>query len=110
MTSRYSISLKQHIGQGANQAFEDIALLTSLLQKHNPDAKSPPTDILTTIFTEYERTRIPRTAALVEEARKQGELRVVSGVAACKERNDSYREIHRQEEAIMKRYAGLALS
>ncbi|KAI0365646.1 FAD/NAD-P-binding domain-containing protein [Pilatotrama ljubarskyi] len=80
-----------HVGQGANQAFEDIYHLVRLLVKHNPDAASPSTELLSSIFTEYEKIRIPRTTGLVKLARKQGELRVVSGVEACKKRNDILR-------------------
>ncbi|KAK7692970.1 hypothetical protein QCA50_004611 [Cerrena zonata] len=96
-----------HLGQGANQAFEDIAYLTNLLEKYNPQAQQPSTDLLEKIFTEYEETRIPRTAALVAEARKQGDLRVASGVDACKQRNQIYHEMWGDEEVVKKRYAAL---
>ncbi|KAI0356256.1 FAD/NAD-P-binding domain-containing protein [Trametes cingulata] len=80
-----------HVGQGANQAFEDIYHLVRLLVKHNPDAGPPSTELLERVFSEYEQIRIPRTTELVKMARKQGELRVVSGVEACKKRNEILR-------------------
>ena len=83
--------------------------MTTLLQKHNPQAEAPSTQTLNTIFTEYEGIRLPRTAALVQEARKQGDLRVVSGVAACKERNNVFREIQKQDAALIQRYAEVPL-
>ncbi|OSD03930.1 FAD/NAD-P-binding domain-containing protein [Trametes coccinea BRFM310] len=80
-----------HLGQGANQAFEDIYHLVRLLVKYNPEAGNPPTTLLTNIFTEYESARISRTSALVKRARKQGEIRVVSGAEKGKKRNDQLR-------------------
>ncbi|KAA1472787.1 FAD/NAD-P-binding domain-containing protein [Dentipellis sp. KUC8613] len=80
-----------HIGQGANQAFEDIYLLASLLQEYNSDASPPSTKTLEHIFTKFEIVRIPRCAALVAGARQQGERRVVHGVQACLKRNQEVR-------------------
>ncbi|KAI0688726.1 FAD/NAD(P)-binding domain-containing protein [Cerioporus squamosus] len=77
-----------HLGQGANQALEDIYHLVRLLVKHNPSASPPSTATLETVFTELEQLRIPRTSELVMRARKMGELRVVSGVEACKKRDE----------------------
>ncbi|EGN91846.1 hypothetical protein SERLA73DRAFT_173280 [Serpula lacrymans var. lacrymans S7.3] len=62
-----------HLGQGANQAFEDVYHLMRFIVKYNPDASQPDTELLTKIFSEYESIRIPRSAALVKGARKQGE-------------------------------------
>ncbi|TFY56253.1 hypothetical protein EVJ58_g7751 [Rhodofomes roseus] len=76
-----------HLGQGANQAFEDIYHLVRLLTKYNPDAAPPSTELLGTIFSEYEQLRIARTTELVLGARRQGEGRVLQGVEACKARN-----------------------
>ena len=78
-----------------------------LLKKYNSDAQQPSTDLLEKIFGEYEKSRIPRTAALVEEARKQGDLRVASGVEECKKRNQIYREMWADEEVVIKRYTSL---
>ncbi|KAI0073387.1 FAD/NAD(P)-binding domain-containing protein [Panus rudis PR-1116 ss-1] len=94
-----------YLGQGANQAFEDIGLLAKLLKEYNPKAAHPSTGLLDKIFTEYETVRIPCTSALVKEARRQGELRVAKGVEACKKRNDFVRELWKDEETVMKRYA-----
>ncbi|KAH9858404.1 FAD/NAD-P-binding domain-containing protein [Lenzites betulinus] len=80
-----------HLGQGANQAFEDIYHLVRLLVKHNPNAAQPSTELLGQIFREYESLRIERTASLVKQARHQGEVRVVNGVEECKKRNDFLR-------------------
>ena len=52
--------MKQHLGQGANQSFEDIYHLTRLLGAHPGAAEDSAT--LEMVFTEYERARIPRSA------------------------------------------------
>ncbi|KAF9806017.1 hypothetical protein IEO21_08845 [Rhodonia placenta] len=93
-----------HLGQGANQAFEDVYHFVRLLKKHNPSASAPSTELLSTIFTEYESLRMARTSALVKGARKQGEARVVEGVEACKARNNSIREAWRDGDAIAAGY------
>ncbi|KAH9917931.1 FAD/NAD(P)-binding domain-containing protein [Epithele typhae] len=77
-----------HLGQGANQACEDVYHLVRLLQKHHPDPTAPPsTATLDDVFSALEALRIPRTSALVARARAQGESRVVSGVEACRARD-----------------------
>ncbi|TBU24974.1 FAD/NAD(P)-binding domain-containing protein [Dichomitus squalens] len=78
-----------HLGQGANQALEDCYHLTRLLLVHNPTGASPSTELLSTVFTEFETLRIARTSDLVKRARQQGEIRVISGVEACKKRNET---------------------
>ncbi|KAI0093159.1 hypothetical protein BDY19DRAFT_982954 [Irpex rosettiformis] len=80
-----------HLGQGANQSFEDIDLLTELLDKYNPSTASPSTSTLEALFTEFETARIPRSSAMVKGARALGESRVVQGVDACIERNNKVR-------------------
>ncbi|KIJ18643.1 hypothetical protein PAXINDRAFT_167222 [Paxillus involutus ATCC 200175] len=77
-----------HLGQGANQALEDIYHLVRLLNKHNASASQPSTKTLEQVFQEYQGLRIPVTTKLVKEARRRGEVRVVSGVEACKRRNE----------------------
>ena len=62
-----------------------------LLAQHNPSSATPPTDSLYTVFTALEEIRIPRTSALVQKARAQGEIRVASGAEACKRRNEVIR-------------------
>jgi len=90
-----------HLGQGANQAFEDIYHLVRLLVKHNPKASAPSTELLSTIFSEYEGVRIPRTAELVKGARRQGEVRVVDGVDACLARNEIVRKNWEDDEKVL---------
>ncbi|KAJ3559367.1 hypothetical protein NM688_g399 [Phlebia brevispora] len=91
-----------HLGQGANQAFEDVGLLVELLDKHNPSSAPPSAAVLEAIFSELEKVRIPRTAALVKQARTQGESRVVDGVEACIKRNAAYREIWKDHDSVAK--------
>ncbi|KAH7926526.1 FAD/NAD(P)-binding domain-containing protein [Leucogyrophana mollusca] len=83
-----------HLGQGANQAFEDVYHLTRLLVKYNPDGSHPSTDVLGQVFAEYESLRLPRTSELVKEARLRGEMRVVQGLDACKARNEILRDAY----------------
>ena len=82
----------QHVGQGANQSFEDIDLLVELLEKYNPFARSPSTVILNTIFSELEKVRIPRSSEMVNKARTASKSVVVHGVEANMERNKLIRE------------------
>ncbi|RDX45664.1 FAD/NAD(P)-binding domain-containing protein [Lentinus brumalis] len=84
---------------GANQALEDIYHLVRLLAKHNPSAAPPSTATLESVFTELEQLRIPRTSELVKKARKMGDIRVVSGVEACKQRNELVRTMFTSEVA-----------
>lgn len=93
---------RQHLGQGANQSFEDIYHLTRLLGAHPGAAEDNAT--LQKVFTEYERARIPRSTMLIEMARKQGESRVVEGVEACLARNRQVSAFMSDEE-VMALYA-----
>ncbi|KAG8996557.1 hypothetical protein FRB93_000699 [Tulasnella sp. JGI-2019a] len=80
-----------HLGQGANQAFEDIYHLSRLLSLHIPSptpSAAASTAVLDTIFTEFETLRITRTSALVRAARAQGDMRVMSGEEACLARDE----------------------
>lgn len=72
-----------------------------MLVKHNPDAAPPSTELLSTIFKEWEGIRIPRTAALVKGARQTGEGRVVDGVQACLARNQTVRDIWADDEKLL---------
>ncbi|KAL5485407.1 hypothetical protein ACEPAI_8049 [Sanghuangporus weigelae] len=66
-----------HLGQGANQAFEDIYHLVRALTMHHPSPRaSATTSQLTAAFAEYERVRLPRSAELVRRARARGDKRV----------------------------------
>lgn len=96
--------LTQHLGQGANQTFEDIYYLTRLLGAHPGAAEDSAT--LEKVFTEYEHARIPRSSMLIEMARKQGESRVVEGVEACLVRNQQVRAFM-SDEGVMAMYAEL---
>ncbi|KAJ3798388.1 hypothetical protein GGU11DRAFT_781151 [Lentinula aff. detonsa] len=81
-----------HLGQGANQALEDIYHLVRVLMKYNPSAGDPSTEVLKDAFEEYEGIRLPRTSALVKQARQVGDkMRVISGVDACLARDESVR-------------------
>ncbi|KAI0768794.1 FAD/NAD-P-binding domain-containing protein [Trametes elegans] len=80
-----------HLGQGANQALEDTYHTVRLLVEHNPAAAAPSTALLSTVFAELERLRIPRTAALVRKARAMGESRVLQGAKACRARDGAVR-------------------
>ena len=89
-SKRYSsLYMKQHLGQGANQSFEDIYHLTRLLGAHPGAAEDSAT--LEMVFTEYERARIPRSTMLIDTARKHGDNRVMEGVEACLTRNQQVR-------------------
>ena len=97
----------QHLGQGANQAFEDVYHLTRLLDEYNSDRTPLDTAALEGIFVRYEAARVPRSATLVQGARKQGESRVVEGVEACMTRNDVTRGMFRHEEGLKQVYTRL---
>ena len=78
-----------------------------LLEKYNPNGEPPSTVTLETIFAELEATRIPRSSQLVQEARAQGESRVVQGAEACKARNTVVRELWVDPDAIMAKMAAM---
>ena len=94
----------QHIGQGANMAFEDIYHLTHLLGAHPGAAEDSAT--LEMIFTKYEKARIPRSTMLIDAAQKQGESRVTEGIEACLARNQGVRAFM-SDEGVMSLYAEL---
>ncbi|KAJ7230218.1 hypothetical protein GGX14DRAFT_2733, partial [Mycena pura] len=84
-----------HLGQGANQAFEDAHHLARLLVEYHAQTAGtsdvgpgPSIATLSAVFTAFETERMERTAALVRGARKVGELRVVGGVDAARARNE----------------------
>lgn len=96
--------IEQHLGQGANQSFEDIYHLTRLLGAHPGAAEDSAS--LEMVFTEYERARIPRSTMLIDTARKHGDNRVVEGVEACLERNQDVRAFMSNVE-VMAMYSEL---
>eukprot|EP01112_Ceratiomyxa_fruticulosa_P010369 TRINITY_DN2742_c0_g1_i1.p1 TRINITY_DN2742_c0_g1~~TRINITY_DN2742_c0_g1_i1.p1 ORF type:complete len:390 (-),score=70.05 TRINITY_DN2742_c0_g1_i1:160-1329(-) len=68
-----------HLGQGANQAMEDCFYLTRYLVRSNIQKlghQNVSAKLLEEVFTNFENERIPKTSALVKEARITGELRV----------------------------------
>jgi 2-polyprenyl-6-methoxyphenol hydroxylase-like FAD-dependent oxidoreductase len=90
--------IEQHLGQGANQSFEDVYHLTRLLGAHPGAAEDPAT--LEMVFTEYEQARIPRSTMLIDTARKHGEDRVLEGVESCLARNQEVRAFMSNEEVM----------
>ncbi|KZP34264.1 FAD/NAD(P)-binding domain-containing protein [Athelia psychrophila] len=94
-----------HLGQGANQAFEDVYHLVRLLTQANPTAAPQPTAALAAVFAEYEGLRIARTAILVNGARRMGELRVVGGVDACLARNETVRRMYTDDAQVLEKTA-----
>jgi salicylate hydroxylase len=81
--------IEQHLGQGANQSFEDIYHLTRLLNAY-PDAAED-SETLEIVFAKYEQARILPSTMMINTARKQGDNRVVEGVEACLTRNQEVR-------------------
>lgn len=96
---------RQHLGQGANQAFSDISLLLSLLDTHNPTRTPPSTSTLSVIFTAFETERIKVSAPIVKDARARGEYRVMKGEKECRERNEEMRK--EGDKDIVRLYARL---
>ncbi|KAG2143868.1 hypothetical protein BD769DRAFT_1625589 [Suillus cothurnatus] len=99
-----------HLGQGANQAFEDIYHFMRLLRKHIPSTNQLSTELLLRVFTDYQDLRLLRTSELVRGARQQGETRVVEGVDAfrdlvslkldCQVQNNQYRNKHQSKLVV----------
>ncbi|OJJ70196.1 hypothetical protein ASPBRDRAFT_129854 [Aspergillus brasiliensis CBS 101740] len=92
-----------HLGQGANQALEDCYYLSRLLPdlSMNGGEWDVVEQGLLGIFEEFARLRQPRTSALVKEARRLGEQRVVvGGPERCRERDAGIVDAWRDEEAV----------
>ena len=94
--------LYQHLGQGANQAFEDVYHLVRALVQHHPSPTLPPTTAqLASAFEEYERVRLPRSAELVRKARARGEERTMhvslEDADAVEKREMAWKETMREE-------------
>ncbi|KAJ3809644.1 FAD/NAD(P)-binding domain-containing protein [Lentinula aff. lateritia] len=95
-----------HLGQGANQALEDVYHLVRVLLKYNPSVREPSTGALKNAFEEFESIRLPRTSSLVKQARQTGEkTRVIKGTAACLSRNEAIRTIWANPEASVQSLA-----
>jgi len=73
-----------HLGQGANQAMEDCYHLVRLLCKAEPFTDAT----LDVAFVEYERIRVPIVTKAVNQAKKEGDHRVLVGKEACKKRDE----------------------
>lgn len=75
---------------------EDIYHLTRLFSTHMPTPSTVTditTELLKSIFTDFETLRIARTSALVKGARAMGETRVVEGREACLARDERVMEV-----------------
>lgn len=94
-----------HLGQGANQSYEDVGALTDLLVKHNPSAESPSTETLEIIFKALEAERVEKSSAMVRGARAQGENRAKSAAEGIA-RNKHFREIIRNGQFYQERFGG----
>ncbi|KAH8119024.1 FAD/NAD-binding domain-containing protein [Phellopilus nigrolimitatus] len=87
-----------HLGQGANQAFEDVYhLVRALITHHTSPETAPSTAQLAAAFSDYESVRLPRSAALVRRARERGEQRVVDGLETAKKRDEAVRASSTEE-------------
>ncbi|KAJ7034688.1 hypothetical protein C8F04DRAFT_1100636 [Mycena alexandri] len=93
-----------HLGQGANQAFEDAYHFVRLLLQHHPTAGTEPSlTTLSAVFNEFEARRMERTAMLVKGARTTGELRVVEGAEKSRERNNIVYEQWADSGAVLRK-------
>ena len=93
-----------HLGQGANQAFEDIYHLLRQLKLHKISATNPiSTEALEAVFRDYENVRISRSTKLVEGARTEGDkVRVVHGIEACKARDQIVAESQGEKATLLR--------
>jgi len=83
-----------HVGQGANQAWEDCVILVKFLKEHLCITTTTPDNYRTGLekaFTDYEKIRIPRTTSMAQKARLQGGVRVCSDVRECERRDEELR-------------------
>ncbi|KZO93973.1 FAD/NAD(P)-binding domain-containing protein [Calocera viscosa TUFC12733] len=74
-----------HMGQGANQAMEDIYHLVRLLVLAQPLTSAS----LSAAFTSYESLRAPIVARSVAQAKKEGQNRVLVGREQCEKRDEN---------------------
>jgi salicylate hydroxylase len=102
-----------HLGQGANQALEDCWCLANLLPdvlkegEGTREGKELSSAVLRKVFLELVGKRQPRTKALVEGARKQGERRVVDGEEKCRERDEGLRRGWEDQAGVEARFDSL---
>jgi len=71
------------LGQGANQASEDIYHLVRVLCEHAPHADSS----LDAAFKEYTELRKPKVTLVVDQSNKEASFRTVSGKEAVEKRD-----------------------
>ncbi|KZT52084.1 FAD/NAD(P)-binding domain-containing protein [Calocera cornea HHB12733] len=72
------------LGQGANQATEDVYHLVRLLLAHSPlTAES-----INKAYTEYAAVRMDRVRRTIEQTKAEGNLRMIKGREACLEREE----------------------
>ncbi|KAF8584811.1 FAD/NAD(P)-binding domain-containing protein [Ramaria rubella] len=91
-----------HVGQGANQSFEDIYHLLLALKKHGVDSKSSaPTADLQAAFTDYETARMQRASMIVQRSKFEGNnVRVVEGAEACIKRDEMAGKFWQEENFL----------
>ncbi len=89
-----------HLGQGANQGFEDCWHLSQMLPDANKDLE---TTRLVEVFQRYAEKRQARTTAQVKGARALGQLRCTTGKEACKQRNETIKKLYVDEAAVKAR-------
>lgn len=91
-----------HLGQGANQAFEDIYHLLRQFKLHNISPNEPiSTSSLEAVFQDFEKVRVPRSTMLVEGARNEGgKVRVVYGTEECTARDALVTEVQGEESTL----------
>lgn len=93
-----------HYGQGANQSLEDCWHLSQLI----PDAQDElSTETLRKAFHKYAIKRQARTAMMVKGARAQGQMRVTFGEEACKQRNETVKNMWADKEGVKARFSQL---
>lgn len=93
------------MGQGANQALEDVRTLIDLLLDHLPPSKTS-TNIseVQAVFSSLTEKRIPRTSTLVAKAREVGRLRVLPSSTSsveAQERNARIQKEWTQDDKIL---------
>lgn len=98
-----------HLGQGANQALEDCWHLANLLPdvSDSNEGEDLSTESLKEVFLEVAGKRQPRTSALVQGARAQGERRVVDGEEQCGVRDEGLKRGWEDKVGVEKRFDSL---
>ncbi|KZO93486.1 FAD/NAD(P)-binding domain-containing protein [Calocera viscosa TUFC12733] len=76
------------LGQGANQASEDIYHLVRVLVQHKPLTA----DSLDKAFKEYTTIRKPKVTLVVDQSNREAGQRIVKGEEACRRRDEKLAE------------------